>query len=644
LFNFNRFCIDTEIKALKTNKMKNFKWFCGIPFVITSLVACNKDMLSPDDMEMVALKLTTLAIPTVQTKEGFAFGTHVFVDANSKANPYELPTLGITKGNRWGWAIEQSKTFNTVTDADGNVYNTVIIGNQEWLKENLKTTKYNDGTPITFVNDPLIWQSIYYSGYFPAYSVYNFDITNKDIYGLFYNFWAINTGKLAPTGWHIPTAAEWDELTNFVGGSDVAGGKLKSTTTDWTSPNLGATNEFGFTALPGGGLNWDGVFYDIYNRAWFWTFTETGWNFAWDRGIWYNYADVKSYATSKNGGFSVRCVRDGAPIIPVDKYPIYVGAGLNDTTNAIDIGEAIVSYDGANVKIKYDLKFGADTSLYKVNIYASDNEPTSVYYTFTQSFENSPVVVDEFETTIPVADTDGDGKIWLIINAQIWKPTLPVTDIDGNIYTTVVIGTQTWMVENLKTTRLNDGTPIENITASSYWGTAHYNQTPAYCWYNNDITYKNPYGALYNQYAVNTGKLAPTGWHVPTSAEWTTLILYLDPTAPLMGASGWESEIAGNKLKEAGSAHWGDPSSSCVNPATNESGFTAVGAGYRYGDTNGMNAYFASINQGSWMWSSNPVADEYQLDLCWSSRVWRYNYNAYGQPTAGFSVRCIKDL
>jgi uncharacterized protein (TIGR02145 family) len=103
--------------------------------------------------------------------------------------------------------------------------------------------------------------------------------------------------------------------------------------------------------------------------------------------------------------------------------------------------------------------------------------------------------------------------------------TTAVTDKDGNVYHTVTIGTQTWMVENLKTTKYNDGTAIPFITDNSAWANL---TTPGYCWYNNDsTTYKNMYGALYNWYAVSTGNLAPKGWHVATDAEWTTLQNYL---------------------------------------------------------------------------------------------------------------------
>jgi uncharacterized protein (TIGR02145 family) len=111
----------------------------------------------------------------------------------------------------------------------------------------------------------------------------------------------------------------------------------------------------------------------------------------------------------------------------------------------------------------------------------------------------------------------------LMLSCKKDKPEPPVTsvtDADGNVYQAVKIGTQTWMAENLRTTKFSDGTPIPNVTDNAAWGNT---ATSAYCWYNNDIANATPYGALYNWYTVNSGKLAPTGWHIPTTAEWQTL-------------------------------------------------------------------------------------------------------------------------
>ena len=137
-----------------------------------------------------------------------------------------------------------------VTDYDGNHYSSVLIGSQIWMAENLKTIKYNDGTAIPLVTDATEWSNLTTHGY----CWYNNDeATYGDTYGALYNWYTVETGNLCPTGWHVPTDAEWTELIDYLGGESVAGGKLKETgTTHWNSPNPGATNETGFTTLPGG--------------------------------------------------------------------------------------------------------------------------------------------------------------------------------------------------------------------------------------------------------------------------------------------------------------------------------------------------------------------------------------------------------
>jgi uncharacterized protein (TIGR02145 family) len=206
----------------------------------------------------------------------------------------------------------------------------------------------------------------------------------------------------------------------------------------------------------------------------------------------------------------------------------------------------------------------------------------------------------------------------------IFNPNLTyssITDNEGNVYKTIQIGTQTWMAENLRTTKFNDNTSIPLITNSTDW---YWLTTPGYCWYDNDsITYKDTYGALYNWYTVNTGKLCPSDWHAPSDAEWTTLTNYL----------GGES-AAGGKLKETGISHWSSPN----EEATNQSGFTALPSGYR-----GNNGSFLFIgNFGNW-WSST----EYYLNQWTWFRSMSNKFNNvsrdYTIESEGFSVRCIKD-
>ena len=204
-----------------------------------------------------------------------------------------------------------------------------------------------------------------------------------------------------------------------------------------------------------------------------------------------------------------------------------------------------------------------------------------------------------------------------------------VTDYDGNVYSTISIGTQVWMKENLKTTRYNDGASIPNVTGTSAWFAL---STPAYCWYdNNAAKYKATYGALYNWYAVKTGKLSPVGWHVPSDDEWTILVNYLGGDA-----------VAGGKLKETGTTHWQSPNVG----ADNSSGFSAFGGGWRDCGNNGSFDGISIINDagGYGMWWSSTEKD--------SSNSWYRSLGSYITSIAhanykmiqGISVRCLKNV
>jgi uncharacterized protein (TIGR02145 family) len=195
----------------------------------------------------------------------------------------------------------------TVTDADGNVYSTVIIGTQTWMAENLKTTKYNDGTAIPLVTDGAAWSVLTT----PAYCWYNNDISYKTTYGALYNWFAVNTGKLSPTGWHVPTDAEWATLVAFLGDTATGGGKLKETgIAHWVSPNTGANNSSRFTALPGGSHYTNGSFYLNGKYGWWWSSTESSAGNAWHEYLIYNSSAVFRTEGSKIIGFSVRCIKD----------------------------------------------------------------------------------------------------------------------------------------------------------------------------------------------------------------------------------------------------------------------------------------------------------------------------------------------
>lgn len=198
-----------------------------------------------------------------------------------------------------------------VTDVEANVYPTVIIGTQEWMAENLKTTKYRDGTSIPLVTDGGTWGGLST----PAFCWYKNDIVNKHTYGVLYNWYTVNTGNLCHTGWHVPSDAEWTTLTDYLGGEGVAGSKLKATGTIeggnglWYSPNTVATNETGFTAVPGGFRSNSGNFYDIGRHSFWWSSIEASSTTAWYRGVYYSHGYMRRGNQDKSYGFSVRCVR-----------------------------------------------------------------------------------------------------------------------------------------------------------------------------------------------------------------------------------------------------------------------------------------------------------------------------------------------
>jgi len=195
-----------------------------------------------------------------------------------------------------------------IIDFDGNVYNTVKIGNQVWMAENLKVTHYRNGDPIPNVTNNTQWSGLTTG----AYCNYDNDPNNAITYGRLYNWYAVAESRnLAPIGWHVPSDTEWQILIDYLGGAAVAGGKLKeSGTTRWISPNTGATNESGFTALPGGYRDSNSGFNDLGNDTDFWSSTEGNSDSAWSRELLYNLASIYRFISSRRYGFSVRLVRD----------------------------------------------------------------------------------------------------------------------------------------------------------------------------------------------------------------------------------------------------------------------------------------------------------------------------------------------
>lgn len=200
-----------------------------------------------------------------------------------------------------------SFTGSFIDERDGRTYKIVKIGNQHWMAENLIASQYNDGTDIRLVTDASSWKNMSTAAY--CYYAATFK-TNS---GAFYNWFTVNTGKLCPLGWHVPSDAEWTVLIDYLGGESEAGGKLKeSGMAHWDSPNTAATNESGFTALPCGYRSgYDGSFTTYGGVAFWWSSSKDNKDGAWSRGVGCgNSGVIRGSRDNKTNGFSVRCVKD----------------------------------------------------------------------------------------------------------------------------------------------------------------------------------------------------------------------------------------------------------------------------------------------------------------------------------------------
>jgi uncharacterized protein (TIGR02145 family) len=328
--------------------------------------------------------------------------------------------------------------------------------------------------------------------------------------------------------------------------------------------------------------------------------------------------------TVTNASGCVSAVSGSVAITPQPTAPAATtGAYSVSTDDVVISGTVNAHYSSTQVTFEYGTTMGYGSTIIATPSLVSGNSDTPVNAILTVIMPNTHYYYRVAASNC-AGTTNAIGKDFT---------TLPLTDKDGNTYEAVTIGTQVWMKENLKTTKYNDGTGIPLVTDNTIWKGL---TTPAYCWYNNDANNKNIYGGIYNWYAVNTGKLCPSGWHVASSAEWDTLVLTLDPDAQLNMIE--QSTIAGGKLKETGTSHWIYP-----NPATNESGFTALPGGCRANV--GSDVGFIRINSwGEWYTSteySNGTVGERNIRYV-NSSIYKDNQNI-SNKWLGLSVRCVKD-
>ncbi len=483
-------------------------------------------------------------------------------------------------------------------------YDTVRIGNQTWMTKNLNTDHYRNGDPIPFT-DPSAWKGINTG----AWCYYNNDQANEGIYAKLYSSYAVNDPRgLAPMGWHVATDEDWAQLANELGGDSVAAGKLKTTGTIeggdglWYSPNSGATNEIGFSALPGG---WSGQ-YEIDEYPFYYYFMNIG-----KMGVWWSVSTTNSCLLTspfmrfdstgiwhdtycyEDLGASVRCVKGNPPprIISMNKEMLIVG----DT-----------------ITIK-----GSAFGFQRESSYVNINDLTIADY----------VSWGDTEIKIIIPPSAKSGKLWVFVGGS--KSNEYDIAIEPGCFKPVKICYQVWMKKNLDVDHYLNGDSIPQVTDPLQFGNL---TTGAWCYYDNDPANGAIYGKLYNWYALNDPRgLAPEGWHLPTNEEW-------DELASCLGGL----TVAGGKLKtigtqEAGNGLWAAPNSG----GTNESGFTALPGGV----FNTVSNSWASIGTDGIWWSmtdsqtGNP-SHAWYWGLSSTSTALRKEY--YHKSNA-YSVRCVRN-
>ncbi len=559
---------------------------------------------------------------------------------DDQTNTTEGPVWSFTTGAA-SWSCGDQ-----LTDIDGNAYNTVQIGDQCWMAENLKTTTYSDGTPIPNVTDNNAWGN-QYSG---AYAWYYNDITWKDKYGALYNWHTtVDPKGVCPNGWHVPSNDEWTALTDFIGGTGYPhGNELKScrqvnsplggvcSTSTHPRWNENATNygtdDYGFSGLPGGSRDMSGNFDDLGIQGNWSTSTEDPSGFVFKRRLFYagNFVGM-DYVLPWEGN-SIRCIKDTTTTVnlPPDQ-PSDPSPQDGSTDQSINSTLNWSCSDPENDPLTYDIYFGGVNPPAMVNSGQSDTSYNPGILNQNTTYYWKVVAHDLANTT--------EGPVWSFTTENAsWSCGDQITDIDGNAYNTVQIGTQCWMQENLKTTTYNNGTSIPNVTDATAWSNL---TSGAYVWYNNDISWKDKYGALYNWFTtVNPNGLCPTGWHVPTNDEWTDLTDQIGGTGSPHGnelkSCRQVNSPLGGSCSTTTHPRWDEDAN---NYGTDNYGFSGLPGGYRH-----SGGYFGTTGIYDYWWSSTENISISNHALGRSLIYYRGNVNETSSLwLTGHSIRCLQD-
>ena len=549
-------------------------------------------------------------------------------DMNGQVNNIDKIDHWIVNGGRSSQVVGGWICGKPIPDFEGNLYNTILIGAQCWMEENLNIgTMISGSTPQTG------------NGIIEKYC-YADDVANCSVYGGLYQWgemmqYSTGTQGICPDGWHLPDGNDWCTLEQYVDstincssagwrGID-GGGKLKETgTTHWASPNTGATNSSGFTGLPGGYRTLNGTFIGITGLGNWWSTDGASSVNAWYRGLGFNLATVFSANDDKSYGFSVRCVKDASvanlpPNPPSDPNP-----PDNATSQPVTIQLSWSCTDPENDPLTYDVFFGTV-------------DPPALVLTGQSDTIYDPGTLDydvQYFWKIVAHDDHGnntEGPVWsFTTEAFVWACGETIIDTrDGQVYNTVEIGGQCWMAENL-----NIGTMINGSSNQTNNSTIE-----KYC-YSDNTANCDVYGGLYQwdeamQYVTTPGTqgICPDGWHFPADAEWMTLEEEVESTTGVnWNTTGWRGTDAGGNLKETGTSHWQSPNTG----ATNSSGFTALPGGRRFSSVS-----FNDLTTYAGFWSSSENGSDAWSRFLGHDRAQVFRYPDY--KAQGFSVRCLRD-
>ncbi|MCX6269833.1 MAG: hypothetical protein NTU44_01190 [Bacteroidetes bacterium] len=555
--------------------------------------------------------------------------TGLLVDTTYFIRAYATNSAGTNYGNELSFTAAEPYVpvacGDTLTDSrDGTKYTTVQIGTQCWMKQNLNIGSMINGTSDQTDN-----------GTIEKYCYSNSE-SYCSIYGGLYQWNEMmqystiqGTKGICPTGWHLPTEAEWCMLTSFLdstvncntigeSGTD-AGGKMKSLTI-WNPTNVGATNSSGFTGLPGG-YRYSGGGFSAYNFGYFWSSTEASATTSWDRSLFQFSAQITRAADNKDlFGFSVRCLQDSiqVPIEPANPSP--PSGALEQPLNSP------LSWTFPN--------FGGGP--YTYNVFFGNSEPLPLVSGNQGNITYTPTELDyhtQYYWKVQVITNSGyvyEGPVWYFVTEE--PPVTPacgspfVDSRDGQTYNTVQIGTQCWMKQNLSIgLQVQSGISWDGTFFSDC---SNNNIIEKYC-YDNLSPNCEIYVVLYYwnemmQYSTTPGLqgICPAGWHLPADTEWNQLSNFLGGDL-----------ISGGKLKQEGTTHWNTPNTG----ATNTSQFTAFAAGQRL-----PQGGFTVMGNQTGFWSSTQGTGSVAL-----VKLLGYDaeglFPATGQKTMGYSVRCVRN-